>query len=409
MKDIFAVVSYISHHYPFVAFFYSSGSDTDRYQEYEWILGFGDKTTTLIQDWQTFSETKKDWLTGILPYELKDRFEPTLFSTRKPEIPFPEVAFFVPMCLIYLKKGKTRISIERGSDLWKKVRKQTTYSAKLPTPPPIFESSFTQEEYIDTIRKLQSHIEEGDFYEINLTQRFLAKYQVACPFELFSKLSTHSPVPFSVYFRWEEKHLICASPERFLKQKKNTLIAQPIKGTASRGRTPEEDTKMADMLRNSEKEKAENIMIVDLMRNDLYRSCQAHSVRVPFLWEVQTFQQVHQLVSTIIGKKKKELSFAEIIRNTFPPGSMTGAPKVKVMEMIDKYEPVARGVYAGSAGFITPSGNFDFNVIIRSLVYDHTQNLLLYNVGGAITFDSIPEKEYEESLLKASAIRAIWG
>ncbi|MEO1452115.1 MAG: anthranilate synthase component I family protein, partial [Bacteroidota bacterium] len=253
------------------------------------------------------------------------------------------------------------------------------------------------------------HIKAGDFYEINLAQAFVAEDVSITPQAVFKRLMEISPVPFGAYIRFGEKHLICASPERFLQRQGNTLRSQPIKGTAPRSQDPQEDELHATYLRESLKERAENVMIVDLTRNDLNRSCDPFSVQVPHLFEIQAFPQVYQMVSTVEGQKRPEVSNADIWANTFPPGSMTGAPKVKTMEMIDYYEPIARGVYAGSAGYIKPNGDFDWNVIIRSLVYDAETKRLCYHVGGAITYDSDPAAEYAETLLKAKAIRKIWA
>jgi para-aminobenzoate synthetase component 1 len=198
--------------------------------------------------------------------------------------------------------------------------------------------------------------------------------------------------------------VLCASPERFLQKQGERLISQPIKGTAKRGQTPEEDAARITHLRTSEKEQAENVMIVDLTRNDLHRSCITGSVEVPYLFEIQTFPTVHQMVSTVTGQVQPGLAWQQVVANTFPPGSMTGAPKVKAMELIRRYEGRARGAYAGSLGYCTPDGDFDLNVVIRSIVWDSASGKLSYHVGGAITYDSTPEAEYEETLLKALAI-----
>ena len=270
-----------------------------------------------------------------------------------------------------------------------------------------FEANFSKENYIETIEKLQAHIKEGDCYEINLAQRFWAKAHSFSPAAVYAQLRKHSQVPFATFIKWEEKHLLCASPERFLKLNKNNIVSQPIKGTAARGKNTQEDMQYKAYLQNSLKEQAENVMIVDLTRNDLYRSTEINSVKVPYLFEIQSFSTVHQLVSTIVGKKRADITWANVIAHTFPPGSMTGAPKVRTAQLIDKYETVARGIYAGSAGYISPENNFDFNVIIRSIVYDKQQALLSYHVGGAITYDSVPEEEYAETLLKAAAIRQV--
>jgi len=217
-----------------------------------------------------------------------------------------------------------------------------------------------------------------------------------------------SPVPFASYLRWQDCYLICASPERFLQLRGDQLCSQPIKGTAPRGMTSAADAAHRAYLAHSEKEQAENVMIVDLTRNDLHRSCRTGTVTVPQLFEIQVFPQVFQLVSTVVGQKRPELSVPQVLANTFPPGSMTGAPKVMTLGMIDRYEPLGRGLYAGSVGYFAPGGDFDFNVVIRSLIYDAREQLLSYHVGGAITYDSDPQREYEETLIKARAIRKLF-
>jgi para-aminobenzoate synthetase component 1 len=216
-------------------------------------------------------------------------------------------------------------------------------------------------------------------------------------------------VPFAAYIRLRDWHLISASPERFLRRQGDLLVSQPIKGTAPRGATPAEDKTLAWQLRHSLKEQAENVMIVDLTRNDLNRCCETDSVRVPHLFEIQTFPTLHQMVSTITGRLRPGLGWQEILAMTFPPGSMTGAPKVRVMELIDAFEPGARGVYAGSVGYVTPAGDFDTNVIIRTLVYDRAAGHLCYQVGGAITYDSDPAQEYAETQVKAAVMRALFA
>jgi para-aminobenzoate synthetase component 1 len=273
---------------------------------------------------------------------------------------------------------------------------------------PLFSSNFSKAEYLRTVRALQQHIEEGDCYEINLSQIFTAKQRLELPEDIFLKLLDISPVPFAAMLKWDSYWLLCASPERFLQKKEDIIRTQPIKGTAARDKRSAQDKQNKAALRHSPKEQAENVMIVDLSRNDIYRVCKTNTVRVPDLFEIQAFPTVYQIVSTIEGRLDPSIGEVDIIEHIFPPGSMTGAPKVRTMELIDAYESDGRGMYAGSVGYFSPDGNFDFNVVIRALQYDDLQGKLAYQVGGAITWDSDPEAEYEETLLKAAAIRKIW-
>lgn len=392
--------------FPYVAVFTSCHSPIDRYGEYEWVIGIATEDAATFETWESVKEVENQWLMGILPYELKNKLEPTLQTKANQEVLFPETPLFVPQCILLQKKGTTEWEIEGDISLLEK--EYPALSMENLNKTPDFQSNFSRSTYIQTIETLKKHIKAGDFYEINLAQRFEAKISISEPWTVFQKLIEISPVPFAAFIKWKDKFLLSASPERFLQLKENRLVAQPIKGTAKRGKTTMEDEALRQALSVSIKEQAENVMIVDLMRNDLYRSAEINSVEVPYLFEIQTFPQVHQMVSTITARKKTDCTWQKVIANTFPPGSMTGAPKVMACQMIDRYESVPRGVYAGAAGFVKPNGDFDWNVIIRSLVYDAKNQYLTYHVGGAITFDSHPEAEYEETLIKAQAIRNIW-
>ena len=233
---------------------------------------------------------------------------------------------------------------------------------------------------------------------------FFGKNPQFNPLLAFQKLNAQSPMPFAAFQKFNDKFLICASPERFLKKTDDKIVSQPIKGTIRRGKNLAEDNALKMQLQNSEKERAENMMIVDLVRNDLARSSTAGTVRVEELFGIYSYQNVHQMVSTVTATAKKGISFAEIIKNAFPMGSMTGAPKVSAMKLIEALEDTKRGLFSGAAGYITPNGDFDFNVVIRSILFDQSSGNLSFQVGSAITYDSIPEKEYEEVLLKAEAI-----
>jgi para-aminobenzoate synthetase component 1 len=264
-------------------------------------------------------------------------------------------------------------------------------------------------DYCGKVEALRTHIIEGDVYEVNFCQAFFADEVVIDPVDVFERLYAFSPNPFSCYAVHEGQHVICGSPERFLKKTGRQLLSQPIKGTIARGRNPEADEEQKQQLLHSEKDRAENVMIVDLVRNDLSRSCRAGTVKVNELCGLYTFTHLHHLVSTVSGTLRDDVHWIDALRAAFPMGSMTGAPKVKAMELIDRYETCSRGVYSGSLGYITPQGDFDFNVVIRSLLYNQHNRYLSLQTGGAIVFESIPEKEYSESLLKAESMLRTLG
>jgi para-aminobenzoate synthetase component 1 len=262
-------------------------------------------------------------------------------------------------------------------------------------------------EYISIIKQLQAKILRGDCYEINFCQDFFAENVSIDPAAVFQSLLQLSPTPFSAFYCLNDKYLICASPERFIKRTGSKIISQPMKGTARRHGDKNIDDTLKQSLYLDEKERAENVMVVDLVRNDLSKVCNDGSVRVDELFGIYSFPQVHQMVSTVSGALKQETKFSEIIAATFPMGSMTGAPKHKVMQLIEEYEPVGRGLFSGSVGYIDPEGNFDFNVVIRSILYNKTTKALSYYAGSGITFYSDAEKEWEECLLKAEAIKKV--
>ena len=398
--------------YPYVAFFDSCDSGQDRYGQWAWLLGVAGPAAPRLENWDALCAHQGQWAMGLLPYDLKNRLEPHLHSRQAAPVTWPELAFFVPETVIGLRRGATQPEVlAHPGDPAAVVAALETALPLAPAPAtrPHFVPALEQAAYLDIIARLRAHIRDGDFYEINLTQPFVADCRLDAPAAHYLRLTAISPVPFAAYLRYGDRYLLSASPERFLQSTGPWLRSQPIKGTAPRGHTPEADQAQREALRHSRKEQAENVMIVDLTRHDLNRSCLTGSVAVPHLFEVQTFPQVHQLVSTIEGQRAPELRPVEALGRMFPPGSMTGAPKFKTMEMIDHYEATGRGAYAGSAGYFTPEGDFDLNVIIRSLIYDAQAARLCYHVGGAITYDSDPQAEYEETLVKARAIRMLFG
>lgn len=390
----------------------------DRFGEYELLIAVADSNANVYHKLPEIEAALEgnshSWYFGGLSYDLKNEMEERLQTTGKATIPFPEIGFFEAQIVIAQLKGAGEFEVLKGNSK----ALPTEIEATEPGDPGVhgfdgFFSNFSQSRYLETINRLREHIRDGDCYEINLTQNFTASGRIDYPMALWEALTALSPVPFAGFGRWNDLHLLCASPERFLQLRGNRLLTQPIKGTASRGHRLSSDLSQMRRLRGSEKEQAENVMIVDLSRNDLYRSCEVNSVEVPELFEVQTFPQVHHLVSTILGKKRADVSALQAIRHTFPPGSMTGAPKVRTCELIDDYESTARGIYSGSIGYFRPGEqgqghDFDLNVVIRSLVYDAGAGKFSYHVGGAITWDSDPQAEFEETLVKAKAIAELF-
>lgn len=350
-----------------------------------------------------------DWLMGYFSYDLKNKIH-GLSSALPDSIDMPPCLFYRPGHLLFF--SDTEVEVLSTSDPELVYRQIVSTPPALPAKPasPInLKTHMSKEAYLQKVAAIQQHILEGDCYELNLCQEFSAENVAINPLSLFLELSLQSPTPFASFQRFGEHYLLCASPERFLQKSRDQLISQPMKGTISRGHSPEEDEKLKFQLRHDEKELAENMMIVDLVRNDLARSSVPGSVVVTELFGIYSFRQVHQMISTVKSRLRPEISFTEAIRNAFPIGSMTGAPKRKVMELIEQYENSRRGLYSGATGFISPEGDFDFNVVIRSMLYNAGSKTLSFQVGGAITYDSVPEKEYAECLLKAHAILKALG
>jgi para-aminobenzoate synthetase component 1 len=269
------------------------------------------------------------------------------------------------------------------------------------------EQRISKDLYVEKVTKMLEHIHKGDMYEANFCMEFFAENAIINPLEKFEKLNAISQAPFSVFFKNHKQYLLSASPERYLKKSGETLISQPIKGTSKRSSDPIEDEKSKQYLESDAKERAENIMITDLVRNDLSHTAQKGSVEVTELCKIYSFLQVHQMISTITSKIDAQYSPIEVLKTTFPMGSMTGAPKISVMKIIENLEETKRGLYSGSVGYFTPEGDFDFNVVIRSILYNQENKYVSFSVGSAITSLSIPEKEYEECLLKAKAMHEV--
>jgi para-aminobenzoate synthetase component I len=376
---------------------------------YECLLAVGannrlDATQADFSAIDTFLQ-KNTWFFGHLSYELGQSWYGLPAAAVDP-IGFPSYLFFQPQYLIRLKGGEVIIEGIDPVSVLSEIQAQNISPTQSSTV--AFQSRYTKEAYIETIKKLQQHIQLGDCYEINFCQEFFATGVEINPLSLFLKLLEVSPNPFSALYKVDDSYLLCASPERFLCKEGNKLLSQPIKGTSKRFPTDEAlDMAAKEGLFHSAKDRSENVMVVDLVRNDLSKVCLEGSVLVEELFGIYTFPQVHQMISTITGTVKPNIGFAEIIQATFPMGSMTGAPKKRVMELIHQYEFGSRGIFSGSVGYIRPDGNFDFNVVIRSIMYNTQTKYLSYQVGSGITIYSDPEKEWEECLLKAAAIKKV--
>lgn len=397
--------------FPVGCLFDNYGYNTHLYQSREFLLAAGCVTEITIdggnkiESLKKFYDRQQDWLFGFLSYDLKNEME-SLESRNPDNLGFPELHFFVPEIIIELSGISVTISSGKinPASVFSAIEETVYVAVPPPSPDAKVNKRITEKEYLENVCHIQNHILKGDVYELNYCQEFFIEDFSAEPSAIFFRLGEVSPAPFSAYYKLNDKFLLCASPERFLQKQGNKLISQPIKGTIRRGASEEADEKMKQELLGNPKEQSENVMIVDLVRNDLSRSCKKGSVIAEELLGVYSYPQVHQLISTVTGELDHSVHFIDSIKNAFPMGSMTGAPKIKAMKLIEQYESFKRGLFSGSVGYISPNGDFDFNVVIRSILYNRTKKYLSFSTGSAITFHSIPEKEYEECMLKAKAM-----
>jgi len=371
----------------------------------ELIIGEKDNFERL----KSYSNRVKDWIFGFLTYDLKNETE-NLESNNSDGINMPLLNFFQPKLIFFINENKIKVEFDADytprlfiNNIIKQIK---NYSSNVfNSNEIILKQRVSKEKYIADVKKIIEQINQGNIYEMNYCVEFYAEDVVINPASKYLRLNELSPNPFSCFYKLYDKYLLSASPERFLMKFEENIISQPIKGTAKRGKTPEEDDLNKQELLNSQKERSENVMIVDLVRNDLSKSALNGSVEVQELFGIYSFPLVHQMISTIKSKINPEKKGIDVIKDCFPMGSMTGAPKIKAMELIEKFEETKRGLYSGSVGYISPSCNFDFNVVIRSILFNKTKKYLSFMVGSAITANSDPEKEYEECLLKAEAMK----
>ncbi|CAM3379708.1 aminodeoxychorismate synthase component I [Aequorivita lipolytica] len=360
-----------------------------------------------LKEYQT---TTADWIFGYLSYDLKNDVEQQQ-SKNLDGLGFPDLYFFQPQKLFLFSEDFVEVQYlnmvadEMDTDLQSisEMFQQEQETSKAVN----ISLRTSKNSYIQKVNEVLEHVKRGDIYEVNICQEFYSETALINPLEVFLQLNKISKPPFSVFLKLNDLFALSASPERYLKKNGKTLISQPIKGTAKRSENKGEDLKMAQRLAKDPKERSENIMITDLVRNDLSRIAEKGSVAVEELCAIYTFEQVHQMISTVTCTVPDSISSVEILRNTFPMGSMTGAPKISAMQIIEETEDAKRGLYSGTIGYFSPSGDFDFNVVIRSILYNSSKKYLSFSVGSAITINSIPEKEYEECLLKAKAMRQV--
>ena len=359
-----------------------------------------------LEELQHFINLQDGWLFGHLNYDLKNKIE-ELSSDHADPVAFPDIFFFKPQVLIRLNERLLEIEAVNPDEVYNEILSASAFSDDHKKTY-VLQSRVTQREYIETIKKLKAHILRGDCYEINYCIEFFAEKAEINAWDIYKRLSKLSPNPFSAFYRVKDKYLLCASPERFIRKNGNQILSQPIKGTSKRIEHNDElDEASKQQLIQSEKDRSENVMVVDLVRNDLSKVCEEGTVTVSELFGIYSFPQVHQMISTVEGRLKSNVLFTDIIKASFPMGSMTGAPKKRVMELIEQYEKSRRGIFSGAVGYISPGGDFDFNVVIRSIMYNEQRQYLSYQAGSAITYKSDPESEWEECLLKAEAIKKV--
>ena len=392
--------------------FLDSNQYHQKYSSYDAVLAVDAFTSiktdyeNAFQDLYQYQSQTKDWLFGYLSYDLKNDTE-ALHSNNFDGLEFPDLFFFQPKKLFLIKENEVEIQYLRMCDdeIETDFEEIESIASIVHHPSSInIQQRISKENYLSKVSKMLEHIHRGDIYEANFCMEFYAENAEIEPLEIYQKLNAISEPPFAVYFKNNFQYLLSASPERYLRKEGTKVISQPIKGTARRSFDLEQDDQLKSDLAQNEKERSENIMIVDLVRNDLSHTATKGSVQVEELCQIYTFKQVHQMISTIISEVENTTSPIEILRTTFPMGSMTGAPKISAMQIIEDLEETKRGLYSGAVGYFTPNGDFDFNVVIRSILYNSQNQYLSFSVGSAVTSQAIPEMEYEECLLKAKAM-----
>ena len=356
-----------------------------------------------------FTNNNKDYAFGYLGYDLKNDVE-NLFSKNIDDAKFPDLFFFQPLKVIEVTKNQIIFKYPQHlvNDIekdWLKIQ-ETTYTST-PKKTLVVKHRVPKKTYTNQVEKALEHIQKGKVYELNYCMEFYAKNATINPIDCYLELNKISQAPFASFFKFDEMYILSASPERFLKKTGTKLVSEPIKGTAKRDIDLKKDQQLVSNLKNNIKEIAENVMIVDLVRNDLSHIAQKGTVNVDELCKIYSFKQVHQMISSVSCTIKPNIHPVDALKACYPMGSMTGAPKIAAMNFIEELESSKRGVYSGAVGYFSPHNNFDFNVVIRSILYNKSHQYVSFSVGSAITAKANPEKEYEECLLKAKAMRKV--
>ena len=399
------------------AIFLDSNNYQQQYTSFDAVIAV-DEFTSIKTDFhnafgklQEYQTTTKDYIFGYISYDVKNDNE-QLSSNNFDGLDFADLFFFQPQKIIFIEGNIVEfqylkmVDNEMEND-FAKIQQSNNYEIQQSRTDIKIKLRTHKDEYQEKVAAILQHIHRGDIYEANFCQEFYAENTEINPLKVYQDLNNISEPPFAVFLKINHHYLLSASPERYIRKEGNKIISQPIKGTAKRLKSKFDDEKIASDLAKDAKERSENVMIVDLVRNDLSKSAIKGSVKVEELCKVYSFKQVHQMISTVVCEIDEKITPIKVLKDTFPMGSMTGAPKVSAMKIIEKYENTRRGLYSGAVGYFTPNGNFDFNVVIRSILYNQEKKYVSYSVGSAITAKSNPEKEYEECLLKAKAMKFV--
>ncbi|SFR47904.1 para-aminobenzoate synthetase component 1 [Robiginitalea myxolifaciens] len=394
-----------------------SNRHSDKYGAFEALLAVGNlghlasDVPGAFDKLGTFYADKADWILGYLSYDLKNDLE-ALSSDNPDRMGFPELYFFQPEKIIEVREAELifRYPLHLAGQIredWEAIQASGMSEWESDPPSCRIRMGMYKEQYLNAAQRLLEHIGRGDIYEVNFCQEFFAETPELNPLRAFMALNQISQAPFASFLRFGQRYLISASPERFLRKVGTQLISQPMKGTAPRSSDIAEDQELAAALLADPKERAENIMITDLVRNDLSKSALKGSVEVSELCALRSYKQVHQMISTVTSRISPAQGNIELLKDAFPMGSMTGAPKISALNLIEQEEQFRRGVYSGALGYMDPEGGMDFNVVIRSIVYDANKGLASFAVGSALTAGTAPLREYRECLLKARAMREV--
>jgi len=413
-SDIFIpkALSWLEKNYENISYLNPNQYSNYPQKPFRHLIAFGSEhsmqtndTQNVFDAWKEIrSQYSKDWLFVFISYEGKNSVE-ELTSKKEQAIHFHTATFNIPEHVWEITPTEIRILKGNGNSIIADI--QNSHDEEKKDQPTIsIHPLVSRLQYIKQVTAIQKYILEGNAYEINYCIPFIGKGKLNAV-DTYLKLNTLTPMPFSVFYKFNREYILSASPERFIKKNQQQIISQPIKGTSKRGSTIEEDKQLKIILRDSQKEQAENAMIVDLVRNDLSRTAVAGSVHVPELCGMYTFPNVHQLISTVASTMDPVYSSIEVIKQAFPMGSMTGAPKVSAMHFIDSVEEVARGPFSGMVGYMDPEDNFDFNVLIRSIFYNNGTEEIFMEAGSAITHYADAETEYEECITKITPMITI--